>query len=37
MIPIADDLALPPEPAVNIPILTEKKTLGTVLDLTEEL
>ena len=37
VIPIADYLAVPPEPPVNIPTLTEMKTLGTVSDLAEEL
>ena len=37
VIPIADDLAVPPEPPVNIPTLTEIKALGTVSDLAEEL
>ena len=37
VIPIADDLAVPPDPPVNIPTLPEMKTLGTVSDLAEEL
>ena len=37
VIPIADNLAVPPEPPVNIPPLPEMKTLGTVSDLAEEL
>ena len=37
LIPITDDLAVPPEPPVNIPTLPEMKTLGTVSDLSEEL
>ena len=35
-IPIVDDLAVHPEPPVNIPTLPELKTLGTVSDLAEE-
>ena len=37
MIPIADDLAVPPDPPVIIPTLPEIKTLGTVSDLADEL
>ena len=37
LIPIVDDLAVPPEPPVNIPTLPEMKTLGTVSYLAEEL
>ena len=37
VIPIADDLAVPPGPPVNIPILPEMKTLETVSDLAEEM
>ena len=37
MIPIADDLAVPPDPSVNIPTMPEIKTLGTVSDLSEEV
>ena len=37
VIPIVDDLAVPPDPPVNIPMLTEMKTLGNVSDLAEEL
>ena len=37
MIPIADDVAVPPDPSVNIPTLPEIKTLGTVSDLDEEM
>ena len=34
---IADYLAIPLEPPVNIPTLPEMKTLGTISDLAEEL
>ena len=37
MIPIADDLAVPPEPPVNIPTQPGMKTLRTVSDLAEEM
>ena len=37
MIPIAGGLAVPFEPPVNILMLPEMKTLGTVSDLAEEL
>ena len=37
MIPIADDLAVPLDPPVNIPTLPEMKTLETVSDFAEEL
>ena len=37
VITIADDLAVPTDPAVNIPTMPEMKTIGTVLDLAEEL
>ena len=37
VITIVDDLSVPPEPPVNLPTLTEMKTLGTVSDLAEEL
>ena len=37
VIPIADYLAVPPDPPMNIPTLPEMKTLIAVLDLAEEL
>ena len=37
LIHIENDLAVPPEPPLNIPTLSEMKTLVTVLDLAEEL
>ena len=37
VITIAGDLAVPPEPPMNIPTLPEMKTFGTVSDLAEEL
>ena len=37
VITIADDLAVPPEPPVNIPTLPEMKSLRTFSDLDEEL
>ena len=37
VISIADDLAVPPDPTVNIPMLPEIKTIGTVSDLAEEM
>ena len=37
VITIAGDLAVPPEPPINIPTLPEMKTFGTVSDLAEEL
>ena len=37
MIAIVDDLDVPPEPPVNIPMLHEMKTLRTASDVAEEL
>ena len=37
MVPVADDLVVPTETPVNIPTLSETKTLGTVLGFAEEL
>ena len=37
MIPISDDLVVPPDPPVNIPTLPEMKTIRNVSDLDEEL
>ena len=37
VIPIADDLSIPLDPPLNIPTLSEMKTVGAVSDLAEEL